>query len=182
MVRDDQLIDLLEQADVRLRGAKRGDCPKCGGRRTISFTDECFHCHKCAWGGNAITLARELGLAISKPTAVELSKRRTVATEARRVRVWWCWRWAFLRDLNWLLLEIECLARESGQEHLRRGETVPESIWASLDFALSQQRKLWPELLLFGGPQSGSVEPDRWAGIIVERYRRSKRRTERKAT
>ena len=47
------LPELLVQAGAQLRGPKRADCPRCEGRRTISYTDEVFNCHKCAWAGNA---------------------------------------------------------------------------------------------------------------------------------
>ena len=170
-----QVPELLEVAGARLRGPKRADCPRCGGKRTVSFTDETFFCHHadCGWSGNTVTLARELGAMLPRVADRAVARRRIVGREADRVRCFARMRWSFLRDLNWLLLEIECLARTAGQEHIARGEPVPESVWASLEWTLQEQKKLWPELVLFSGPQSGSREPERWTGIIVERYRRS---------
>jgi ribosomal protein L37AE/L43A len=72
------LMELLERAGCKLRGRNRVDCPRCGGRRTVSFTDELYCCHHagCDFSGNAFTLARELGLA-----------RRLSPTEARALRL-----------------------------------------------------------------------------------------------
>lgn len=56
-----ELVPLLEQAGARPRG-NRHDCPKCGGVRTVTHTAECFYCHRCQWKGNAVTLAKELGI------------------------------------------------------------------------------------------------------------------------
>lgn len=152
MVRDHQLIDLLEQADVRLRGAKRGDCPKCGGRRTISFTDECFHCHKCAWGGNVITLARELGLAISKPTPAEVREHRLIRREAERFAAWARTKRigtaSLLRDLD----RYESDWRGIGQAELASGGPVSEIVWDRLHlcFLWSERiEQVWRRLLNF---------------------------------
>lgn len=78
---------LLEQAGARPRG-NRHDCPKCGGLRTITHTDECFFCHKCQWKGNAITLAKELGIYRRLPSAEYKAlrwKRRRGHDAARRL-------------------------------------------------------------------------------------------------
>ena len=42
------LPDLLERAGCTLRSRNRADCPQCGGRRTLSFTEELFCCHHVA--------------------------------------------------------------------------------------------------------------------------------------
>lgn len=55
------LPTLLEKAGARPRG-NRCDCPKCGGHRTITHSDETFFCHKCQWKGNTVTLAKEVGV------------------------------------------------------------------------------------------------------------------------
>lgn len=166
------LTDLLKLAGARLRSAKRADCLRCGGRRTIAFTDETFYCHHagCGWSGNAITLARELGAQIKRPSGEDITRQRLVRAEADRVRRFAEMRWRFLRDLNWLLLDVERLARESGKQYLDRGEPVPESVWANLDWSLREQEKLWPELVLFSGPESGSGQAARWAETMLERY------------
>jgi len=154
-----QVPELLEVAGARLRGSKRADCPRCGGRRTIAFTDEAFFCHHsdCGWSGNTVTLARELRAMLPRVSDRPLARRRIVGREAERVRRFARLRWGFLRDLNWLLLEIERLARAAGQEYIAHGEPVPESVWASLEWSLREQKKFWQELVLFSGPQSGRV-------------------------
>src|SRR5581483_3464656 len=91
------LTDLLIQAGARLRSAKRADCPRCGGKRTISFTDETFFCHHadCGWSGNVITLARELGTELPRLADEELFRQRTIGQEAERVRRFIRMRWGF---------------------------------------------------------------------------------------
>ena len=152
MRNDNALVDLLTQTDVRLRSRNRGDCPKCGGRRTISFTDECFYCHKCTWGGNAITLARELGHAISKPTQAELGARRVIRREAeqfadwvRRKRIATA---ALLRDLD----RHEADWREIGRAQLVSGKPVDERAWGMLQLAVAWQERAesaWRKLFEF---------------------------------
>jgi ribosomal protein L37AE/L43A len=68
--------ELLERVGATLRGHNRADCPWCGGRRTISYADEVYFCHRCGAKGNAVSLARELGLA-----------RRLSSAEARALRL-----------------------------------------------------------------------------------------------
>src|SRR6266571_2627065 len=86
---------LLERAGCKLRGRNRGDCPRCGSRRTVSYTEEVFCCHHagCDFRGNAFQLARQLGLARRLPPAEArgLRERRerahTLAEEcARKLR------------------------------------------------------------------------------------------------
>ncbi len=175
------LTALLEQAGAKLHGNKRADCPECDGRRTVSYADEVFYCHKCGWSGNAVMLARALNVELPRLSNEALSRQRIIRRESERVQRFAQMRWAFLRDLNWRLLDIERLARASGQEYIARGEPVPESVWSSLEWSLREQKKFWNELVLFAGPQSGSGEPERWARIIAERYRQS-RSAESKAT
>lgn len=78
-----ELSVLLEQTGARPRG-NRHDCPKCGGFRTITHTDECFFCHRCQWKGNAVTLAKELGIhrRISSAEYLEQSRKRQRANDA----------------------------------------------------------------------------------------------------
>ena len=89
------LSELLTRAGCTLRGRNRGDCPRCGGRRTVSYTEEVFCCHHagCDFRGNTFQLARQLGLARRLPPAEarELRDRRerarTLAEEcARKLR------------------------------------------------------------------------------------------------
>jgi hypothetical protein len=76
---------LLEMRGARSRG-KRHDCPRCGGRGTLTHAEEVFYCHRCQWRGNAVTLARELGLArrLSPAEYRELRQNRERADRAAR--------------------------------------------------------------------------------------------------
>ena len=76
---------LLELGGARPR-ASRHDCPRCGGRRTLTHTDEVFYCHRCQWKGNTATLACELGLArrLSLAEARELRHKHEQADTAAR--------------------------------------------------------------------------------------------------
>src|SRR6516225_907177 len=77
---------LLEMSGAPAAGPRRHNCPKCGGRRTLAHTDEVFYCHKCQWRGNAVTLAKELGLYRRLPSAAwrELRQNRERADSAAR--------------------------------------------------------------------------------------------------
>jgi putative DNA primase/helicase len=76
---------LLEKAGGRPHG-NRFDCPKCGGLRTVSHTDELYYCHKCQWKGNTVSLAKELGLYQRLPPAEyrEFQRTRELAHEVER--------------------------------------------------------------------------------------------------
>jgi ribosomal protein L37AE/L43A len=78
-----QIEELLELARAHPRG-RRHDCPKCGALRTITHTDDAFFCHKCGWKGNAVSLAKELGLYRRLPSAEyrELRRKQERAHEA----------------------------------------------------------------------------------------------------
>jgi ribosomal protein L37AE/L43A len=78
------LVALLERAGATLRSRNRADCPRCGGKRTISHTDEVFYCHHagCESAGTAFTLAKELGLAPERSA----DKRRQSAQLRRRAQ------------------------------------------------------------------------------------------------
>ena len=70
------ILELLEQAGARIRGRNRADCPECKRFRAISFTDETFFCHGCQWTGNAVTLAKELGVYQRLPRAEYVLQRQ----------------------------------------------------------------------------------------------------------
>jgi len=78
------LADLLARAGARIRG-RRADCPHCGGKRTVSYTEEVFYCHHagCDFRGNTFTLAKELGLARRLPKAEYLARKRDCGRERR---------------------------------------------------------------------------------------------------
>jgi len=79
------LADLLQRAGAQIRGRNRADCPRCGGKRTISFNGEVFCCHHagCDFKGNSFTLALELGLArrlsLAEARALRLERERAEA-------------------------------------------------------------------------------------------------------
>lgn len=60
-----EMGELLERAGAKPRGRGRADCPRCGGKRTISHNRALFNCHHagCGFQGSIHTLAKELGLA-----------------------------------------------------------------------------------------------------------------------
>lgn len=112
------IVELLEMAGARPRG-NRHDCPKCGGRRTITHTEECFYCHKCQWKGSVVTLQKDLGIYQRIPSAEyrELRRNRERAAsaarelyekvKARRIELL-----DALHDLN----RLESLAHDAGPE------------------------------------------------------------------
>jgi len=113
------LPTLLERAGGRPRG-NRHDCPKCGGWRTVAHKDEVFLCHRCQWKGNALTLARELGLdrRLSSAEYRELCRRRELANRAalalyERVKA----RRFELLDKAHDLSRLEQQAHEAGPDH-----------------------------------------------------------------
>lgn len=78
---------LLELSGAPPRG-NRHDCPKCGGFRTVTHTAEYFYCHRCRWKGNALTLAKELGVyrRLSSAEWRELRERREQADAEARIK------------------------------------------------------------------------------------------------
>jgi len=127
--------DLLEQAGARPRG-NRHDCPKCGGYRTVTHSDEAFYCHRCNWKGNTITLAKGLGLYRRLPLA-EYRELRRKRERAHETAVWLYERVRARRlELSELLRELgrlELLAHEDGWMELAFDEEVSESAWQSLE-------------------------------------------------
>lgn len=152
---------------------KRGKarCPKCphGKRPSLSVdtTKEVFYCFRCGWGGGRKALERELGIEPSRRTDAERQEWKRLDSEAVRVERWWSWRYCFLRDLNWLLGDIERLAAEDGREALAKGEEVPERVFASLDFAIQNRRKIWRDLIFL-------ADTERNGPAIIRRYTESR--------
>ena len=150
--RPSELPELLVQAGAQLRGPKRADCPRCGGLRSISYTDEVFHCHKCAWAGNAITLAHELGLAISKPTPVEMREKQIIRREAERFAAW-----ARTKRIGTACLLRDLDRYESdwcgiGQTELAGGSPVSEIVWDRLHLCFlwsERAEQVWRQLFNF---------------------------------
>jgi hypothetical protein len=78
--------ELLARAGAMLRGRNRADCPRCGARRTISYTEEVFCCHHagCEFKGNTVTLAKELGL-LRRLSPAEYERMRREGEETERL-------------------------------------------------------------------------------------------------
>lgn len=126
--------NLLERAGTVLVGRNRANCPVCGGRRTVSYSEEAYCCHHagCDFRGNAITLARQLGLAPRLPRAQVLAYRRereeasaAVECALQRIRV----ERQSLRE-SWRTLAS---IRDRAERRLR---SIPEdaTAWAALAF------------------------------------------------
>jgi len=67
---------LLKKSGFAVRG-NRADCAFCKGtaKATVSWNSEVAHCHRCHWSGNARTLSRKLGFAVSPETAAHREAR-----------------------------------------------------------------------------------------------------------
>lgn len=137
---------LLERVGCTLRGRNRADCPWCGGRRTISFTDQVYFCHRCGAKGNAFTLARELGLArrlsLVEARALRLERERAeAAATAFLVRV---------RGARFGLdaLHIELLnLRDEASERLKANHD-DEAAWETLGYIYAELPRVRAELAL----------------------------------
>jgi ribosomal protein L37AE/L43A len=142
------LVALLERAGATLRSRSRADCPRCGGKRTISHTDEVFYCHHagCEFTGSALTLAKELGLAPERSADerrqfAQLRKRahEKAGLVYQRVKAR---RWK-LYDTHQNLLTIWTNAREALGENPQNS-----TAWAGLAFAQSRLDEVRAALLL----------------------------------
>lgn len=135
-----ELSALLEQTGARPRG-NRHDCPKCGGFRTITHTDECFFCHKCQWKGNGVTLARELGIYRRIPLAEyrEQSRKRERAHEAA-LRLY--------QKTHSRQLELHERLRKHGRAELVAHDAGPDApnTWEILSFVYDEMPRIEAEL------------------------------------
>ncbi|MGH9403916.1 MAG: hypothetical protein ACRD2P_17680 [Terriglobia bacterium] len=130
---------LLEQAGAHPRG-NRHDCPKCGGLRTVTHSEEVFFCHKCQWKGNVVGLEKELGIYRRIPSAQyrEFCRKRERAHEAAArlyVEVH-SRRMELLDDLH-SLARLEALAHDAGPT---------EAAWDSLALVYSERPVIEAEL------------------------------------
>jgi len=138
--------ELLENAGCTLRGRNRSDCAWCKGRRTISYTDEVYCCHRCGAKGNSFTLARELGLAPrlsrAEAQAMRLEKERAEAVAnafLARVR-------AARFGLTALHMELLNL-RDEAHERLKANHD-DETAWEILACICSELPRVRAELIL----------------------------------
>ena len=109
--------ELLQRAGATIRPHDRADCPKCGRRRAVSYTEEVYFCHggTCDFNGNGFLLARELGLLKSLPfaEAQKQARLRARAREAAEVVAARIKEEVFaLRVQHRRLLDIECTGKE----------------------------------------------------------------------
>jgi hypothetical protein len=138
----ESMPQLLERAGFRVAG-KRADCGKCAGgsRRTVSFTHEVAHCHRCQWSGNRITLARELGL-LSDPRTRQSLRREQEQRERieGRIRAFGAWRDEHLRFVT---DRYRCLSRlaVTAEEVLKSYPTC-EPAWCALNNFYHSEAKL----------------------------------------
>lgn len=132
--------ELLEQAGARPRG-KRHECPKCGGLRTVTHTEECFYCHKCGWKGNTVTLAKEIGVYRRLPSEEyrELRRKRERAQEATR---------RLYAVAHKRQLELREQLRELGRAETLAHEAGPEdpNTWEILSRVYAEQPRIEQEL------------------------------------
>jgi len=144
------ILELLETAGARPRG-NRHDCPKCGGLRTVTHTEECFYCHKCGWKGNGISLAKELGIhrRIPSPEYRELCRTRERAHDAAER----LYRAAKARRFE-LYDRLRILARVEAGAH-RAG--LSETAWRALAMAHREQPAIEAELDRLGSGNAGTV-------------------------
>ncbi len=144
------LADLLQRAHAKIRGRNRADCPRCGGRQTVSFTEELFCCHHagCDFKGNRFTLARDLGLA-QRPSraearALHLERERAEAAAqaflvlVRRARF----------GLDGLHIELLNL-RDEAHERLEVNHD-DEVAWEALAYTYSELPRIRAEPALLG--------------------------------
>ena len=142
------LPDLLGRAGARRITDKRADCPRCGGRRTVSYTDELFHCFQagCGFKGNALTLARELGLAES----FSAEERRALARIRAQAQQAAAWLTAKLRARRFQLYDAhqELLSIIYGASHRLGRLSGDESAWLGLAYAYPELDTTLAELAL----------------------------------
>lgn len=142
------LPELLTIAGAMLVGRNRANCPRCGGKRTVSYTEEVFCCHHagCDFRGNPFTLAKWLGLTsqVSPARAREIRERREKARRAAR------WTFELARARRFELYEKhQSLMNILGSASERIGaNTGDEVAWAALRFAYRQLDRTRAESLL----------------------------------
>jgi len=155
-----EIEDLLEQTGARARG-NRHDCSKCGGLRTITHTEECFYCHRCQWKGNAVTLAKELGICqrIPKAEYIRQRKAREQAGNAAGAFLSRCRSerltvYGILRELA----RLETAAHEAGPDH--------PAAWGALALIYRQRPILTAKVILLS---EGSIaDRRRWLEADTE--------------
>jgi ribosomal protein L37AE/L43A len=132
---------LLEMAGAKPRG-NRHDCPKCGARRTVTNTADCFFCHHCQWKGNNITLEKELGVhkRLSRAEYQEL-RRKLERTRDAAARLYG----AIQARRNGLLDRLHSLNQLEGASH-KIGPT--EAAWQGLGLTYADRPKVLSELVI----------------------------------
>jgi hypothetical protein len=106
------LSELLERAGARHITNRRADCWECGGRRTVAHSEEQYYCHRCGLRGNTVTLARQLGLEVYGPPAVELLAARSAAHQlAQEIG----WRRRHLQRAHRLWLDVLDVVQEAAR-------------------------------------------------------------------
>jgi hypothetical protein len=140
---------LLEFTGCTLRGRGRSDCVWCKGRRTISYSDEVFFCHRCGAKGNRVTLARDIGLSTRKLSSTEsqdLLLKIKRAEEAARV---FMERVRAARQLR-ANLHVSLLNLRDAALNCLRTSPENEQAWSRLAFVYNELPRVRAELLLLG--------------------------------
>jgi len=130
-----ELAELLERAGARIVSERRADCPRCGGRRTVSYNADVFNCHHagCGFRGSVTTLARDLGLA----KRLSAAQRRTVARVRAQAREATAWLSGELRARRFELYDAHqaLLSIVFGASARLRRDMSDEIAWAGLAYA-----------------------------------------------
>jgi len=150
---EDDMADLLAGAGCTVRGRNRADCPRCGGKRTVSYTAEVFCCHHaagadCDFRGNAFTLARELGLArqLSRAEARALGRERERAEAVAKAFTARCQAARFGLGA----LHIELLNLQDDAHERLKAKRDDEMAWEKLAYIYTELPRIRAELALLG--------------------------------
>jgi len=160
------LPDLLRCAGAQLVSDRRADCPRCGGRRTVSYTADVFNCHHagCGFRGSVTTLTRDLGLA-KRLSAEQRSTVARVRVQAREAAAWLS---GELRARRFELYDVHqaLLSILFGASARLRRDTSHEMAWSALAYAYSRLDVLRAELAVL---ESAPI-PDRLAMLRGSHY------------
>ncbi len=160
-----EISGLLEQAGANPRG-NRHDCPKCGGLRTVTHSGEAFYCHRCEWKGNAVKLAKELGLYERLPRAEYVRQRAAREQAESQARQFLADCKARRRAFEGLYIEMQNLC----DEYPARLDPEDESAWDGLEWVYKNEREVLATIILLG---EGAIAPRRrWLEAAAEERER----------
>lgn len=142
------LPDLLTRAGARLTSRNRADCPRCQGKRTLSYTSEVFYCHHvgCDFKGNAITLTRTLGLHVRHSPAEAAAFRQRREEAKRQAAI--AYRRVQHRRHELYEAHRELIGTLYGAHSRLRSNPQDEIAWSALQLVYDQLPLVRAELLL----------------------------------